>query len=81
VSRSGSVCEKHQEYSPDGVCRWCEPPLLLSAFMNNTKQTTKMLISPCLCACGKYMCTPLVPGWLSFQGGIEQHHRPGGCGP
>jgi hypothetical protein len=22
---SGRVCEKHQEYCPDGECRWCEP--------------------------------------------------------
>lgn len=22
---TGRVCEKHQEYAPDGVCRWCAP--------------------------------------------------------
>jgi hypothetical protein len=22
----GKVCEKHQEFSPDGVCRWCPTP-------------------------------------------------------
>lgn len=24
--KQGKVCEKHQEFSPDGECRWCEPP-------------------------------------------------------
>ena len=23
---SGRVCEKHNEYAADGVCRWCEKP-------------------------------------------------------
>lgn len=22
---TGRVCEKHGEYAPDGICRWCEP--------------------------------------------------------
>lgn len=25
--KTGRVCEKHNEYSADGVCRWCEPPM------------------------------------------------------
>jgi hypothetical protein len=23
--RKGLFCEKHQEWSPTGECRWCEP--------------------------------------------------------
>jgi hypothetical protein len=24
--KQGKVCETHQEFSPDGVCRWCPTP-------------------------------------------------------
>lgn len=73
---TGRVCEKHECYCPDGVCRWCAPP-----HRDGTQFVVPFSKDFVKCHCGEYMFdTRMVPPGMPLEGvGPGYMHTPAHC--
>lgn len=73
---SGRVCEKHQEFCPDGICRWCPP-----AREDGSQFVVPFSKDFVKCHCGEYMFdTRVIPPGMPLEGvGQGSMHTPARC--